>query len=115
MASASNLLAFVGLVVALAIVWRQSWPGRLRLFTLQSLVLAALAGALGVLAGRPRLLLLALVFIVVKAWAIPRVLRRIGAGMPVRPVTPRRSAGVRLLAAGALAVVPPHHRPLPPP
>ncbi len=105
MTTASNLLAFVGLVVALAIVWRQSWPGRLRLFTVQSLVLAALAAALGVLAGRPRLLLLALVFIVVKAWAIPRVLRRIGAGMPVRPVAPGRSAGVRLLVAGALVVV----------
>ncbi len=105
MTTASNLLAFVGLVVALAIVWRQSWPGRLRLFTIQSLVLAALAGALGVLAGRPRLLLLALVFIVVKAWAIPRVLRRIGAGMPVRPVTPGRSSGIALLVAGALVVV----------
>src|SRR5204863_436254 len=61
--AASNLLAFVGLVVTLAIVWRQSWPGRLRLFAAQSLALAALAGTLGLLAGRPRLLLVALVFL----------------------------------------------------
>jgi len=100
--TASNLLAFVGLVVTLAIVWRQSWPGRLRLFAAQSLVLAALAGTLGLLAGRPRLLLVALVFLVVKAVVIPRVLRRIGAGMPVRPVTPGKSSGVALLVAGGL-------------
>ena len=105
MTTASNLLAFVGLVVTLAIVWRRSWPGRLRLFVVQSLVLAALAAALGVLAGRPRLLLLALVFLVVKGWAIPRVLRRIGAGLAVRPVAPGRSAGMALLVAGALVVV----------
>jgi hydrogenase-4 membrane subunit HyfE len=88
MTAATNLLAFTGLVVTLAIVWRQSWPGRLRLFALQSLLLAALAATLGVLAGRPRLLLLALVFLVVKVVVIPRVLRRIGSGMPVRPVAP---------------------------
>jgi hydrogenase-4 component E len=105
MTTASNLLAFVGLVVTLALVWRQSWPGRLRLFTVQSLVLAALAGALGVLAGRPRLLLVALVFLVVKAWVIPRILRRIAAGMAVRPVTPGKSSGIALLVAGALVVV----------
>ena len=43
MTTASNLLAFLGLVSSLLIVWRQSWPARLRLFTAQSLLLAALA------------------------------------------------------------------------
>ena len=105
MTAATNLLAFTGLVVTLAIVWRQSWPGRLRLFALQSLLLAALAATLGVLAGRPRLLLLALVFLVVKVVVIPRVLRRIGSGMPVRPVAPGQSSGVALLVAGGLVVV----------
>jgi hydrogenase-4 component E len=105
MTAATNLLAFGGLVVTLAIVWRQSWPGRLRLFAFQSLLLAMLAATLGVLAERPRLALLGLVFVVVKVVVIPRVLRRIGSGMPVRPVAPGKSSGVVLLIAGVLVVV----------
>ena len=105
MKALANLLTFLALVVTLLGVWRQSWPGRLRLFVLQSAVLAALAASVGVLAGKPALLGVALVFAALKIWLIPRVLRRIGAGLPVRPVTPGRSAGLSLLAAGALVVV----------
>ena len=36
---------------------------------------------------------------------IPRVLRRIGSGMPVRPVAPGKSSGIALLVAGGLVVV----------
>ena len=50
MTTASNLLAFLGLLITLLIVWRQSWPARLRLFVAQSLLLAALASTVGVLA-----------------------------------------------------------------
>jgi len=104
MKGATNLLAFVGLVVTLLLVWRQSLPGRLRLFVAQSVVLAALAGVVGALARRPGLVLVGLVFAVVKAWVIPRVLRRISAGLPVRPGPPGRSAGIALLIAGGLVV-----------
>jgi len=104
MTTGSNLLAFLGLVVTLLIVWRQSWPARLRLFAAQSLLLAALASTIGVLAQRRGLLLVAAVFVVVKGWVIPRVLARIGAGAPVRPVAPGRSSGLALLGAGALVV-----------
>jgi len=104
MTAATSLLAFSGLVVTLAIVWRQSWPGRLRLFAFQSVLLAALAAMLGVLAGRPRLLLLAAVFVIVKVIVIPRVLRRIGSGLPARPVAPGQSSGIALLIAGVLIV-----------
>jgi hydrogenase-4 component E len=83
MTAGANLLAFLGLVVTLLIVWRQSWPARLRLFVAQSLLLAVLAGTIGVLAARPGLLLVAAVFVVVKGWVIPRVLARIGAGLVV--------------------------------
>ena len=103
MTTASNLLAFLGLVSSLLIVWRQSWPARLRLFTAQSLLLAALAATVGLLAQRRGLLLVAAV-VVVKALAIPRVLARIGSGAPVRPIAPGRSSGIRLLVAGALVV-----------
>ena len=104
MTTVSNLVAFFGLVVTLLIVWRQSWPARLRLFVAQSLLLAALASTIGVLAQRRGLLLVAAVVVVVKGWVIPRVLARIGSGAPVRPVAPGRSSGLALLGAGALVV-----------
>lgn len=104
MTAAANLLAFLGLVVTLLLVWRQSLPGRLRLFVAQSAVLAALATVVGLLARRPGLVLVGLVFAVVKAWVIPRVLRRIAAGMPVRPAPPGSSAGLSLLVGGGLVV-----------
>jgi len=104
MTPAANLIAFLGLVVTLLIVWRQSWPARLRLFVAQSLLLAVLASTIGVLAARPGLLLVAAVFVVIKAWVIPRVLARIGAGVPARPLAPGRSIGISLLGAGGLVV-----------
>jgi hydrogenase-4 component E len=102
---ATNLLAFLGLVVTLMIVWRQSWLARLRLFVAQSLLLAALSAVIGWLAGKPGLLVVAGMVVVVKAWLIPRAVTRIGAGTPVRPVAPGRSSAVALLVAGALVVV----------
>ena len=105
MATVANLLAFVALAVTLVLVWRQSWRGRVRLFIVQSLVLGALAAAIGLLARRPVLLLVAAVFLVVKTWLIPRVLRRMAAGAPLRPVRPGRSSGIPVLVAGGLVVV----------
>ena len=66
MTAVANLLTFVALGVTLVLVWRQSWRGRVRLFVVQSLLLGALAMAIGLLAGRPSLLLVAAVFLVVK-------------------------------------------------
>ena len=105
MTVASNFLAFVALGLTLLLVWRQSWRGRVRLFVMQSSVLAALAVSLGVLARRPALVAVGVVFAVMKTWIIPRVLRRMGQGNPLRPVAPGRSAGLPVLAAGALVVV----------
>src|SRR5439155_1355315 len=56
-------------------------------------------------ARRPVLLLVAAVFLVVKTWLIPRVLRRMAAGAPLRPVRPGRSSGIPVLVAGGLVVV----------
>jgi hydrogenase-4 component E len=100
----ASLLAFLALLMALLVVWRQSWPGRLRLFVLQSVALALLAAVIGLFAGKPSLLAGALVFAVLKARIIPDALRRIARGLPVRPVAPGRSAGLRLLAAAGLVI-----------
>jgi hydrogenase-4 component E len=105
MTVASNFLAFVALGITLLLVWRQSWRGRVRLFIVQSWVLAALAVTLGALVQRPALVAVGVVFAVMKTWIIPRVLRRMGHGSPPRPVAPGRSAGLPVLAAGALVVV----------
>jgi hydrogenase-4 component E len=105
MTATSNLLAFVALCATLLLVWRQSWRGRVRLFVVQSCVLAVLAVAIGVMAHRPALVVVGAVFAVIKTWLIPRVMRRMARGTPLRPVAPGRSAGLPVLAAGALVVV----------
>lgn len=105
MTAVANFLAFLALVVTLVLVWRQSWRGRVRLFVVQSLLLGALAAAIGLLARRPALLVVAAVFVVVKTWLIPNVLRRMAAGAPLRPVAPGRSVGIPLLIAGGLVVL----------
>lgn len=104
MTTLTTLLAFLGLVAALLLVWRQSRPARLRLFVAQSLLLAVLATVLALATARPGLLLVALALVVLKVWLIPRALGRMATGLPVRPVAPGSSAGLALLAAGALVV-----------
>ena len=104
MTAISNLLAFFALGATLLLVWRQSWRGRLRLFVVQSWLLAALAAAVGVLADRPALVAVGVAFAVMKTWIIPRILRRMALGTPLRPVAPGRSAGIPVLVAGALVV-----------
>lgn len=101
----ANLLAFMTLVVTLLLVWRQSWRGRLSLFVAQSALLAAIAAAVGLFAGRTGLLLVAGAFAAIKVWFIPRVLSRMAGGMPPRPVAPGRSSGLPVLVAGGLVVV----------
>lgn len=105
MSDLSNFLAFLGLTTTLLIVWRQSRPGRVRLLAVQSVLLAVHAVAIAAFTGRRGLLLVAAALIVVKAWWIPRALGRMAAGAPRRPIAPGRSAGIRLLIAGALVIV----------
>jgi hydrogenase-4 component E len=105
MRAASNLLTFFALAVSLLLVWRRSWPGRLRLFVAQSVLLALLTAAVGMLAGKRELVMVALVFLALKGWIIPRVLARMAAGTPARPgAAPGQSSGIALLAAGTLVV-----------
>ena len=100
----ANLLAFLGLLASLLVVWRQSRPGRIRLFTAQSVLLAALACVIAVFSGHRQLIVVGVAFLLIKAIIIPRVLVRITRGVPARPVTPGRSVGLPLLAAGMLVI-----------
>ena len=105
MIALANLLAFLGLLAALLAVWRQSRPGRLRLFAVQSALLAALAVVIALFSGHRDLLGVAVVFAVIKVGVIPRVLGRITLGGPLRLPTQGRSMGISLLLAGALVGV----------
>jgi len=100
----TSLLGFAVLVVAFLLVWRQSLPARITLFAVQSALLATLAAVVGALARRPGLALVALAFLLIKTWLIPRVLRRILPALP-RPTGSALSPTGPLLAAGGLVVI----------
>lgn len=99
-----GLLGFGVVVVGFLLVWRQSLPGRLVLFAVQSALLAALAGVVGIFTGKAELGVVALAVLVVKAWVIPRVLARVAPALP-RPAGPARSPAGLVLGAGALVFV----------
>lgn len=99
-----SLLAVAVVAVALVMVGRQSLPGRLRLFALQSALLALLAATVWVFTGRAGVGGVALAIVVVKVWLIPRALGRVVPASP-RPPGPARSPVGPLLAAGALVLV----------
>ena len=105
MSQLTSLLAFLTLVVTVLLAWCQPWRGRLRLFVAQSILLALLAVTISVLAARPWLLVAATAFAILKAVVVPRILARIAAGTPPRPVAPGRSTATGVLVAGALIVV----------
>lgn len=105
MSQITSLLAFLTLVATVVLAWRQSWPGRLRLFVVQSVLLALLAATISILAARPGLLVAAVAFVILKAVIVPRVLARIAVGTPPRPLAPGRSTGTAMLMVGALIVV----------
>jgi len=100
----TGLLASAVVATAFLIVWRQSVPGRLALFAVQSALLAALAGATAAFTGKHELLVVALAVLAVKVWAIPRILRRVAPAVPRSPTAARSRVGP-LLAAGILVFV----------
>jgi len=99
-----SLLSFAVLATGFLLVWRQSLPGRLALFAVQSVLLAALALAVAGFAGKGELALVALAVLVIKGWAIPRILARVVPARP-RPAGPARSPAGLLLGAAALVFV----------
>ena len=99
-----NLLSFAVVAVAFFLVWRQSLPGRLALFAVQSVLLALLAGAVAMFTGRGELGLVALAVLVIKGVVIPRILGRVAPAQP-RPPVPARSPTGLLLGAAALVFV----------
>ncbi len=99
-----NLLSFAVVALSFSLVWRQSLPGRLRLFAIQSVVLAGLAGAVALFTGKGELGLVALAVLVIKGGVIPRILTRVAPAQARPPGPPRSPVGL-LLGAAALVFV----------
>jgi hydrogenase-4 component E len=99
-----SLLSFAIVTVGFLLLWRQSLPARLRLFAAQSAILAGLAGAVAAFTGKMELALVALAILVIKGWAIPRILGRVAPAHP-RPPGPSRSPASLLLGGGMLVFV----------
>jgi len=99
-----NLVSVAVVAVAFGLVWRQSLPGRLALFAVQSVLLAALAAAVALFTARVELGLVALAVLTLKGWVIPRILARVVPPQP-RPAGPGRSPTGLLLGAAALVFV----------
>jgi hydrogenase-4 component E len=99
-----SLLSFAVVAVTFLMVWRQSLPGRLGLFALQSALLALLAAVVAGFAGKPALGVVALGVLVIKAGVVPWILRRVTPALP-RPPGPARSPAGLLLASVGLVLV----------
>jgi hydrogenase-4 component E len=99
-----NLLSFGVVAVAFLVVWVQSLPARLSLFAAQSVLLAALAAAVAIFAGKLELAVVAVAVLGLKGWLIPRILARVVPPHP-RPAGPTRSPTGLLLGAAALVFV----------
>jgi hydrogenase-4 membrane subunit HyfE len=87
-----NLVSVAVVAVAFGLVWRQSLPGRLALFAVQSVLLAALAAAVALFTARVELGLVALAVLTLKGWVIPRILARV---VPPQPRPARRGRAGR--------------------
>src|SRR2546422_2362059 len=88
-AKLANLLSFVFLLTSFLLIIRNSLTGQVRMFAIQSGVLAMLAAVVSIFGGRVELLGVALVFAIIKVIVIPSVLARavnkIGIQAVVRP------------------------------
>src|SRR5438477_8487884 len=101
-----NLLAFISLLTSLLLVIRTSLTGQVRVFALQSFVLALLAGTIAAFTGSAELAAVALALAVVKGVVIPRVLNRAISNIGLqRFATPYLGMAAALIVCGALVAL----------
>lgn len=72
----ANLLSFIFLVMSFLLIIRNSLAAQVRMFAVQSTVLAALAAVVAYFGGRGELFGVAVVFAIIKVVVIPNVLTR---------------------------------------
>ena len=93
------------LIFGLVLLWRRGVPAYVNAFTWQSLVLAAVAATVGWFGGDRELYVVAGLLVLLKAVAIPRLLRRMERRFASgREVAPYVNTATSLVVAGLLVV-----------
>jgi len=101
-----NLLSFLGVGTAILLIVRGDLGGQVRLFAVQSLVLATLAVIIAVYAGSTELLIVGVALGVIKMFIIPRVMRRAVSKIGLqRAVAPYLGTAPALVVCGLLVII----------
>jgi len=101
-----NLLSFVILGAAFLLIVRGNLAAQVRMFAMQSFVLAVLASLVAAYVGSLELFTVAAALLVLKGWLIPRVLRRAVTKIGLQSwVTPYLGTPAALVICGGLMAV----------
>src|SRR3972149_270490 len=106
LSKAVNLLSFVALGLTILLIVRTRLEGQVRVFALQSLVLALLAEMIALYSGSLELLAVGVALVVVKGVMIPRVLNRAVAIIGLeRVAAPYLATAPALIICGILTII----------
>jgi hydrogenase-4 component E len=106
LSKAVNLLAFAALGLTILLIIRTSLEGQVRVFALQSFVLALLAALISIYSGSLELFGVSAALLVVKGLLIPRVLNRAVAKIGLaRVAAPYLGTTPALIICGALTIL----------
>jgi hydrogenase-4 component E len=102
----ANLLSFLFLLMSFLLIVRNSLAGQVRMFAIQSGILAALAAVVALFGGRLELFGVAAVFTIIKVIVIPNVLNRAVARIGMqRAVAPYLGTSTTLAVCAVLVVI----------
>jgi hydrogenase-4 component E len=102
----ANLLSFLFLLMSFLLIVRNSLAGQVRMFAVQSGILAALAAVVALFGGRLELFGVAAVFTIIKVIVIPNVLNRAVARIGMqRAVAPYLGTSTTLAVCAVLVVI----------
>lgn len=102
----SGLFSFLVLGATILLIVRQSLVGQVRVFALQSFILAILAAIVAAFANSGGLFVVAILLLIIKGIALPRVLQRAVTNIGLqRAAAPYVSTPVALGVCGALIVI----------
>ena len=105
-AKITNLLSFIFLTMSFLLIVRRTLAAQVRIFAVQSAVLATLAAVVAFFSGRRELLGVAVVFVIVKVIVIPSVLNRAVGKLGIqRAVAPYLNTSVTLGVCAILVVL----------
>lgn len=106
LSKAVNLLSFTALGLTILLIIRTSLEGQVRVFALQSFVLASLSALIAFYSGSLELLSVAIALVAVKVLVIPRVLNRAVAKIGMaRVAAPYLGTAPALIICGVLTIV----------